>query len=110
MSETTLVILPEDLGAELVGGGDQWIMEWEGELIHPTDLPEGRYLVIPIGSHEQATIDQLVFMVANACASHDMQSGPFNMLAELGEDMAVAYRRFARKHVEFLLAGITEDE
>ena len=34
--------------ATLAGGGDQWIMEWEGELIHPTDLPEGRYLVIPV--------------------------------------------------------------
>ena len=58
------------------------------------------------------TYSQLVFMVANACASHDMQSGPFNMLAELDEDVAAAYRRFAEKHVDFLFAlGITtEDE
>ncbi len=54
------------------------------------------------------TFDQLVFMVANACASADMQSGPFNMLAELDEDIAAAYRRFATKHVDFLFAlGIT---
>ena len=38
--------------ATLDGGGDQWIMEWEGELIHPTDLPEGRYLVIPVTEDE----------------------------------------------------------
>lgn len=56
------------------------------------------------------TYSQLVFMVANACASHDMQSGPFNMLAELDEDVAAAYRRFAKKHVDFLFAlGIMED-
>ena len=56
------------------------------------------------GSREEVTIDQLVFMVANACASHDMQTGPFNMLAELDEEMAAAYRRFAKKHVDFLLS------
>ena len=50
------------------------------------------------------TYSQLVFMVANACASHDMQSGPFNMLAELDEDVAAAYRLFAKKHVDFLFA------
>lgn len=62
------------------------------------------------GLIEEVSIDQLVFMVANACASHDMQTGPFNMLAELDEDMAAAYRRFARKHVDFLLAfRVTED-
>lgn len=62
------------------------------------------------GLIEEVTIDQLVFMVANACASHDMQSGPFNMLAELDEEMAAAYRRFARKHVEFLLADVTSED
>lgn len=62
----------------------------------------------PGGSREEVTIDQLVFMVANACASHDMQSGPFNMLAELDDDVAAAYRRFARIHVDAAL-GITED-
>ena len=38
--------------ATLVGGGDQWIMEWEGKLIHPTDLPEGRYWVVPVTEDE----------------------------------------------------------
>ena len=55
------------------------------------------------GSREEVTIDQLVFMVANACASQDMQSGPFDMLAELGEDVAGVYRRFAQKHVDAAL-------
>ncbi len=52
---------------------------------------------------EEVTTDQLVFMVANACASHDMQSGPFDMLAELDADMSDAYKRFARKHVDAAL-------
>ncbi len=39
--------------SELAGGGDQWIMDWEGELIHPTDLPEGRYLIIPISDNTE---------------------------------------------------------
>ena len=55
------------------------------------------------GSREEVTIDQLVFMVANACASHDMQSGPFDMLAELDTNMSDAYKRFARKHVDAAL-------
>ncbi len=55
------------------------------------------------GSREEVTIEQLVFMVANACASHDMQSGPFDMLAELDTNMSDAYKRFARKHVDAAL-------
>ena len=57
----------------------------------------------PGGTCEEVTIDQLVFMVANACASHDMQSGPFDMLAELDTNMSDAYKRFARKHVDAAL-------
>ncbi len=74
---------------------------------HTRFLTRMRPVFCPGGSREEVTIDQLVFMVANACASHDMQSGPFDMLAELDEDMASAYRHFARKHVNAAL-GITE--
>ena len=81
---------------------DRWSAHWLGP-------PSARYLKhdvklkCPGGSREEVTIDQLVFMVANACASQDMQSGPFDMLAELGEDVAGVYRRFAQKHVDAAL-------
>ena len=64
----------------------------------------------PGGSREEVTIDELVFMVANACASHDMQSGPFDMLAELDADMSDAYKRFARKHVDAALKSLLTSE
>ncbi len=57
------------------------------------------------GSRTTLDRTRLIEAVANAIASHDMQSGPFDMLAEIGEDMADAYRTYAAKHIDVLLRG-----
>jgi hypothetical protein len=51
---------------------------------------------------------RLIETLANAIASHDMQSGPFNMLVEIGEDMADAYRAYAAKHIDALLSELDD--